>query len=71
MNIYSNILNRFFDYKGQAYQVTGYLENQPGWFDRYQRPVYRECKNVKTGEIVRFNYQEMWNVIPKEHTVNV
>jgi len=70
MNIYSNILNRFFDYKDQIYQVIGLLENQPGWFDGVQRPVYRECKNQKTGEVICFNYQEMWDVTPRGYSHN-
>jgi len=70
MNIYNNIINRFFDYKGQAYQVIGDLELQGGWFDGDQRPVYRECKNQKTGEVIRFNYQEMWDVTPRGYSHN-
>ena len=70
MNIYNDILNCCFDYKGQVYQVIGYLENQPGWFGGYQRPVYRECKNKETGEIIKLNYWEMWKVTPLEQTNN-
>jgi len=62
MNIYSNVINRFFDYKGQTYQVISDLQQQPGWFDGYQRPVYRECKNKETGEVIRLNYWEMLKV---------
>ena len=68
MNIYSNILNRFFEYNGEVYQVIGYLENQSGWFDGYQRPVCRECKNKETDEVIRLNYWEMWKVKPLEQT---
>ena len=71
MNLYSNILNRFFEYKGQVYQVIGYLENKSGWFGGYQRPVYRECKNKESGEVIRLNYWEMWKVTPLEQTTEV
>lgn len=70
MNIYTNIINRYFDYKGQAWQVIGYLKNQGGWFDGVQRPVYRECKNLKTGEVIRLNYQEFWKVTPRGYSHN-
>ena len=70
MNIYNNIINRFFDYKGQAYQVIGDLELQGGWFDGDQRPVYRECKNQETGEIIRLNHEEFWNVTPRGYSHN-
>ena len=75
MNIYNNILNRYFDYKGQAWQVVSHVKecekqmaSNPGlprWGTELTTGAsYRECRNVKTGEIVKFGYEEFWNVTP-------
>ena len=81
MNIYNNILNRYFDYKGQAWQVVSHVKeckkrmaSNPG-FPRWGTELttgssYRECRNVKTGEIVKFGYEEFWNVTPRGYSHN-
>ena len=68
MNIYANIINRFFDYKGQTYQVTSDLFQSRSFADDFHS--WRECKNIKTGKVVKFFYQEFWNVTPRGYTHN-
>ena len=62
MNIYANIINRFFDYKGQTYQVISHAQDVGGYSDNGNGECFRECQNLKTGEVVRFNYQEFWKI---------
>ena len=63
MNIYANIINRFFDYKGQAWQVISHVKG--GGYE-----CFRECKNQKTGEVIRLSYQEFWNVTARGYSHN-
>ena len=81
MNIYNNILNRYFDYKGQAWQVISQVKecekrmaNNPGhpvWRSELTTgAAYRECRNVKTGEVVEFGYEEFWNVTARGYSHN-
>jgi len=70
MNIYSNILNRYFDYKGQAWQVISHLHSMGGYSDNGNGECFRECQNLKTGKVIRLNYQEFWNVIPRGYSHN-
>ena len=79
MNIYANIINRYFDYKGQAWQVISQVkesENRmasnpglPRWGNELTTGAsYRECRNVKTGEVVKFGYEEFWNVTARGYS---
>ena len=81
MNIYNNILNRYFDYKGQAWQVISHVQecekrmrSNPGfpiWCSELATGAsYRECRNIKTGEVVKFGYEEFWNVTPRGYSHN-
>ena len=63
MNIYANIINRCFDYKGQTYQVTSQLVQATSFANDFH--TYRECTNVKTGKVVKFFYEQFWNVTPR------
>jgi len=73
MNIYNNILNHYFSYKDQNWQVISHVKecekkmaSNPGiprWGNELTTgSSYRECRNTKTGEVVRFGYEEFWNV---------
>ena len=81
MNIYANIINRFFDYKGQAWQVISHVQycekrdtNNPGhpvWQSELTTgAAYRKCRNVKTGEVVEFGYEEFWHVTARGYSHN-
>ena len=81
MNIYANIINRFFDYKGQTWQVISQVKeckirmaSNPGlprWgSDLTTGATYRECRNAKTGEVVKFGHEEFWNVTPRGYSHN-
>ena len=81
MNIYANIINRYFDYKGQAWQVISQpidcekrMASNPGlprWGSELTTgSSYRECQNVKTGEVVKFGYEEFWNVTARGYSHN-
>jgi hypothetical protein len=63
MNIYSNILNRCFDYKGQAWQVIGLCE------DRYGQ-TFRKVINMRTAEEMYMGYEEFWKVTPRGYSHN-
>lgn len=62
MNMYADIINRFFDYKGQTYQVTSELIQARSLVNDFS--TFRECTNVETGTVVKFFYEEFWNVTP-------
>ena len=70
MNIYSNILNRYFDYKGQAWQVISHLHGMGGYSDNGSGECFRECRNAKTGEVVEFGYEEFWKFTARGYTHN-
>ena len=82
MNIYANIINRYFDYKGQAWQVISQVKESekrmasnpglPRWGSELTTgATYRECQNAKTGEVVKFGYEEFWNVTARGYTAKV
>ena len=81
MNIYANIINRFFDYKGQAWQVISQVKeckrrmsSNPGfpiWGNELTTgAAYRECCNAKTSEVVKFGYEEFWKFTSRGYTHN-
>ena len=63
MNVYSNIINRYFGYKDQIYQVIGHCEDRFG-------QTFRKVINIKTGEEMYLGYEEFWNVIPHGYSYN-
>jgi len=63
MNIYANILNRYFDYKGQSYQVISHCEDRFG-------QTFRKVINMKTAEEFYFGYETFWNVTPRGYSHN-
>ena len=82
MNIYANIINRYFDHKGQTWQVISQVKeckrrmaSNPGlprWGSELKTgSTYRECRNAKTGEVVKFGYEEFWNVTALGYTAKV
>lgn len=82
MNIYANIFNRYFNYKGQTWQIVSQVKeckrrmhSNPG-FPRWGSELttgasYRECRNAKDGEVVKFGYEEFWSFTPRGYSVNV
>ena len=81
MNIYSNIINRYFDYKGQEWIVVSQVKEcekrmasntgLPRWGSELTTgSSYRECRNAKTGEVVKFGYEEFWNVTARGYSHN-
>ena len=69
MNMYANIINRYFDYKDQTYQITSEIVQANSFENDFH--TYRECTNVKTGKNVKFFYKEFWNVTPRGYTAEV
>ncbi len=70
MNIYANIINRYFDYKGQTWQVISHLYGMGGYPVSENEECFRECRNVKTNEVVKFGYEDCWNFIPRGYSIN-
>jgi hypothetical protein len=64
MNIYSNIINRFFQYKGSTYKVTGHVEMPDNG------PTYRTVVNVTTGAETKLSYAQMWEVTPLGYSIS-
>ena len=67
--MYANIINRFFDYKDQTYQITSEVVQANSLADDFHS--YRVCTNVKTGKVVKFFYEEFWNVTARGYTAEV
>ena len=68
MNIYSNIINRYFDYKGQEWIVVSQVkECEKRMASNTGLP---RCRNAKTGEVVKFGYEEFWNVTARGYSHN-
>ena len=63
MNIYSNIINRYFDYCDDAWQVIGQCEDHCG-------QTVRKVINMRTCTEMYLGYEAFWNVTPRGYSHN-